>query len=240
MRQDMINLYRVLGVAQSATPEEIKKVYRKLARQLHPDVAGNANGEERFKALSFAYEVLSDATKRRQHDSDLAYARRIQSSTPSPSYSRPAYAEPSAAVVYPQVDEPRLQREWEKFISTPFSWSEFMFPRWEWVVGIMMLPLVFPLFAGKLNEDTIFIFMFSKASAPGVDSVAPFMGLLVGAATGWGITLLASLHAILRHRYSFRHNPWFRRELRARAVRMFMILNLFGAIVGLLVGHYLV
>jgi molecular chaperone DnaJ len=58
--------YAVLGVARSATPEEIKKAYRRLARQLHPDV--NPDEEERFKEVTKAYEVLSDPQKRELHD----------------------------------------------------------------------------------------------------------------------------------------------------------------------------
>jgi molecular chaperone DnaJ len=59
--------YQTLGVARNATAEEIKKAYRKLARELHPDVAGEA-GEERFKEVSAAYEVLSNPDKRQQFD----------------------------------------------------------------------------------------------------------------------------------------------------------------------------
>jgi molecular chaperone DnaJ len=60
--------YQVLGVARDASAEEIKKAYRRLARQYHPDVTGDANDQERFKEVSNAYEVLSDPRKREMYD----------------------------------------------------------------------------------------------------------------------------------------------------------------------------
>jgi molecular chaperone DnaJ len=59
--------YEILGVARDATPDQIKKAYRRLARELHPDVAGEA-GEEKFKDVARAYEVLSNPEKRQQYD----------------------------------------------------------------------------------------------------------------------------------------------------------------------------
>jgi len=61
--------YQVLGVAKNATQAEIKKVYRKLAQQHHPDAnQGNKDSEERFKEISAAYDVVGDPEKRKQYD----------------------------------------------------------------------------------------------------------------------------------------------------------------------------
>lgn len=62
----MSDHYQTLGVSRDATPEEIKKAYRRLARQLHPDV--NPGAEEQFKRVSAAYDVLSDPAKRGTYD----------------------------------------------------------------------------------------------------------------------------------------------------------------------------
>ena len=60
--------YAVLGVARDASAEDIKKAYRKLARELHPDVNPDPAAQERFKQVTAAYEVLSDPQKRQMHD----------------------------------------------------------------------------------------------------------------------------------------------------------------------------
>ena len=60
--------YKVLGVDKKASQDEIKKAYRKLARQYHPDTNKDAGAEERFKQISEAYDVLGDPEKRKKYD----------------------------------------------------------------------------------------------------------------------------------------------------------------------------
>ena len=65
MSQD---LYEILGVPRDADADAVKKAYRRLARQLHPDVNPDPDTQERFKEVSHAYEVLSDPQKRAAYD----------------------------------------------------------------------------------------------------------------------------------------------------------------------------
>ncbi|GAA9258979.1 DnaJ family protein [Helicobacter pylori] len=62
------SLYQTLNVGENASQDEIKKSYRRLARQYHPDLNKTKEAEEKFKEINAAYEILSDEEKRRQYD----------------------------------------------------------------------------------------------------------------------------------------------------------------------------
>lgn len=73
-----LDYYKALGVDAKATADEIKKAYRKLAKQFHPDSTGGDKGKEaRFKEISNAYDVLGDAKKRAQYDEFRAMGGRM-------------------------------------------------------------------------------------------------------------------------------------------------------------------
>ena len=60
--------YEVLGVSKSASQDEIKSAFRRLAKKYHPDISKEENAEEKFKEVQEAYSVLSDENKRKQYD----------------------------------------------------------------------------------------------------------------------------------------------------------------------------
>ena len=69
MAQQKRDYYEVLGVSKGASADEIKKAYRRLAKENHPDLhSGDAEAEARFKEVNEAYEVLSDADKKSRYD----------------------------------------------------------------------------------------------------------------------------------------------------------------------------
>src|SRR5919199_2456656 len=66
---EKLDLYKVLEVSKEATPDEIRRSYRRLARKFHPDAnPGDKKAEDRFKEIQHAYEILSKPEKRKEYD----------------------------------------------------------------------------------------------------------------------------------------------------------------------------
>lgn len=82
---DFKDYYSILGVSKTASADEIKKVFRRLARKYHPDMnPGNKEAEAKFKEVSEAYEVLSDAEKRKKYDQFGQYWKQAEAAGSSP------------------------------------------------------------------------------------------------------------------------------------------------------------
>ncbi|MBI5851843.1 MAG: J domain-containing protein [Planctomycetes bacterium] len=78
--------YQTLGVARDATPEQVQKAFRELARRYHPDVSKEPDAAERFKEINEAYEVLKDGEKRKRYDALGADWQQGQEFTPPPGW----------------------------------------------------------------------------------------------------------------------------------------------------------
>jgi putative DNA primase/helicase len=97
-----LNFYIVLGVRSSASTDDIKAAYRRLSRELHPDVNPDPDAAKRFRDVKEAYDVLSNTTKRKQYDDDLAAAETTTSGDGSATTGPPPPADPPR---FDQADE---------------------------------------------------------------------------------------------------------------------------------------
>lgn len=85
---DSEDFYQLLGVSRTASQDEIQKAYRKLARKYHPDINKDPGAEEKFKAVSEAYDVLSEPEKRKRYDAFGKDFRRVPPDMDPEAYAR--------------------------------------------------------------------------------------------------------------------------------------------------------
>lgn len=91
------NYYEILGIAKDATPEQIKKAYRKLARKYHPDISKEADAEAHMQEINVAYDTLSNDDKKKQYDFELEHPEGFQNfgtgSNPHSGFNNHQYAQ---------------------------------------------------------------------------------------------------------------------------------------------------
>lgn len=110
---DYKDYYQIMGLKNDATPEDIKRSYRKLARKYHPDVSKEANAEAKFKELGEAYDVLRDPEKRAKYDQYGQYWREQSQASANP------YANQQRQSYYQNFDEGQAAG-FEDFINSIF------------------------------------------------------------------------------------------------------------------------
>ena len=116
--------YEVIGVARTASADDIRKVYRKLARKYHPDVNKRPDAEARFKEIGEAYEVLGDVEKRKRYDQLGAHYHAGQDFAPPPGWEKMQYefgARPQSSGGYTADD----QGDFSDFFETLFGGGGF-------------------------------------------------------------------------------------------------------------------
>ena len=124
--------YATLGVKKTATPEEIRKAFRKAARNYHPDVnPGDKKAEEKFKEISEANDILSDEKKRKVYDQLGFYSIRLTRHRPRPMRGNKARADSrrstSTASISPVFKTARMDRR-RALVPPPGAASKTFFP----------------------------------------------------------------------------------------------------------------
>jgi len=116
--------YEVLGVARTASADDIRKAYRKLARKYHPDVNKHSDAEARFKEIGEANEVLGDVKKRKRYDQLGANYHAGQDFAPPPGWEKMQYefgARPESSGGYTAED----RGDFSDFFETLFGGGGF-------------------------------------------------------------------------------------------------------------------
>jgi len=113
--------YEILGVPRTASQDDVKKAYRKLARKYHPDVAKVADAEEKFKQVTEAYEVLKDPATRKKYDALGANWKTGQDFTPPPGWENVRFRTPGRGRQYREFDFGNLRGGHSAFFDALFG-----------------------------------------------------------------------------------------------------------------------
>ena len=116
------NYYEILGVSRSASPEEIKAAYRRLARRYHPDTSGDPGAEDRFKEITLAYQVLRDMDQRVRYDLE-AMERELEATERELSAETDGGSPTLADTLPPEPAADSLPPRWERDEPPPDRWS---------------------------------------------------------------------------------------------------------------------
>jgi molecular chaperone DnaJ len=109
----MKSYYEVLGITRDVSQEEIKKVFRKLARQYHPDVnPGDSTAEEKFKQINEAYNTLNSEELRKEYDAKLD---KISQNNQNPKYNRERKNTQQKQKSYQNFDIGNIEKNFENF-----------------------------------------------------------------------------------------------------------------------------
>lgn len=247
--QDTTTHYYVLGdLTQQATPDDIKKAYRRLARTCHPDVVGVNDpvalqlAEEQFKRITFAYETLMDPTARRRYDRTYSPDRFVPEISSSYMGANITVRPVQPSMILAESDSVRMQDAWEEFISKPFEWAEKgrrFYERWEWVLSIAYVGVMYLVLTGQIITYNILEFVLTTNSNPSVESNIPVYGMLAGTYASLALTGIVALWTIRTHRFSYRRSQLFRQRLGKLAWNLFITSAIAFGIVGMLIGRYL-
>lgn len=234
LQQAVTNRYEVLNVSSTANQTEIAAAYQQLIRPCHPDMiksvdpAMHQRGEDRFKVLTAAYQVLDDPSRRILDDKRLL--------TKSGTF-RVTYAD----TVHDSRAPYRLDDAWKAFISQPLDGMKKgvgLYLHWEWAALLAAATIIILIATGQLTSHSLYSFALTTVSIPGETSFVPLICAVSGIIlAGIGIGFLSS-RAMFDHPYSAKYNPKFKAALIDRIRNDVIITMIVSTFVGTAIGHY--
>ena len=235
-----MTLYEVLNVSPNADQAQIRKEYRRLAREVHPDMSKlhPEVAKQRFSEIAQAYEILGNADSRRSYDRSLLEPIR---STPNVQYTPPdpSYTYEPRSYEYVKWDRDRIDYEWAAFASRPFAFSSkarSFLSRFEWLFGLGVFVVGVYIFVTEGLEGLMsapMLFVLTSVDHP-EGSINPLIGLGVGEGIAMLIVASMSIHAKLLRRSGHGGQGSITKQADATFTPLVIILG----IIGIGVGHF--